>query len=73
MVSPEAFLGGRLDQRGRLDDQRRGRPQRAAGDDQEVAQQNLRIDIGLRDADRQRDTGKTQAQPAPLRCAQPFA
>jgi hypothetical protein len=49
------------------------RPQRATGDDQEIAEQDVGIDVGLGNADRQRDTGKAQAEAGPLRRAQPLA
>ena len=69
----QGFLGRDPKQRRALDHQRGGRPQRPAAHDQEVAEQHPGVDIGLRNADRQRHAGKAQGQPAPLRRAQPLA
>src|ERR1019366_7308917 len=72
LVSQTLFRG-RPQQRGRLYNQRRRRPQRAAADDHQIAQQHIGIDVGLGNADRQRDANEAQGKTAPLRRAQPFA
>src|SRR6516225_6426406 len=55
-----------------LGKQSRGRPQRPAADDHQVAEQHLGIDIGLRNPDRAGHTKKTQGKSAPLCRTQPL-
>src|SRR5579872_4225021 len=60
-------------QPGSLGDQRGRRPQRSAADDQQIAQQHLGIDVGLRNPDGQRHAEEAQGKSAPLDQAEPLA
>ena len=73
LIAERPFPRGALSSARGLDDQRGGRPQRAAGDDQEVAEQDLGIDIGCGTPIASATPAKLRARPPHCRRPQPFA